>query len=248
MLTVDELPKKVQYINVDSDFVEGTNNNFSVTFGLKSNVFIEEIRDVIGVKVVDFYITQIGENGLGTDDVAKYIDILCPEVPKPAQILDERKGQVLARIPIECNFSGSSSYIKHDKQWKSFNRKTNYFNPVSIKKLNFDIYELQGDGDYVTLQPDTSFYFTLEITTIDHKTPPEDKNLRVMKSIEKLCKKIDKFNYNVQQIPKEVMAPESVKKKIPLWKVGTFIAILVGAFMYFNNKNRSLIPPAVGPS
>lgn len=247
MLTVEELPKKIQYINVDSDFVEGTNNIFAVTFGLKSNVFIEEIRDVIGIKVVDFYITQIGENGLGTDDVAKYIDIICPDVPTPAQILDERKSQVLARIPIECNFSGSSSYIKHDKQWKSFNRKTNYFNPVSLKQLNFEIYELQGDGDYVSLQPDTSFFFTLEITTIDHKAPPEDKNLRVMKSIEKLCKKIDKFNYNVQQIPREVMAPETVKKKIPLWKVGTFITILIGTFMYFN-KNRTLVHQPVLPS
>ena len=54
MLTVDELPKKVQYINVDSDFVEGTNNNFSVTFGLKSNVFIEEInRDVTTQFIID---------------------------------------------------------------------------------------------------------------------------------------------------------------------------------------------------
>lgn len=247
MLTVEELPKKVQYINIDSDFVNGTNNNFSVTFDLSSNVFIEEIRDVIGIKVVDFYITQIGENGLGTDDVAKYIDIICPEVPTSAQILDERKSQVLARIPIECNFSGSSSYVKHDKQWKSFNRKTNYFNPLSIKKLNFEIYELQGDGDYVSLQPDTSFFFTLEITTIDHKAPPEDKNLRVMKSIEKLCKKIDKFNYNIQQIPREVMAPETVKKKIPVWKVGAVIALLVGAFMYYN-RTRAPVPQPVVPS
>lgn len=245
MLTVDELPKKIQYINVDSEFVDGTNNNFSVTFDLKSNVFIEELRDVIGIKVVDFYITQIGENGLGTNDVAKYVDIICPEIPTPAQILDERKSQVLARIPIECNFSGSNDYLKHDKQWRSFNRKTNYFNPVSMKKLNFEIYELQGDGDYVRLQPDTSFFFTLEITTVDHKAPPEDKNLRVMKSIEKLCKKIDKFNYNIQQIPREVMAPETVKKKIPIWKVGAFVAVIIGLFTYFNKSRGQIHPPAV---
>ena len=67
--------KKVQYITVDSEFIIsanitqggytlGGNNNFSVNFGnssqtITSNIFMQEMRNVIGIKLVDFYVTQI---------------------------------------------------------------------------------------------------------------------------------------------------------------------------------------------
>jgi hypothetical protein len=148
--------KKVQYITIDSQFIKssnvtiggysmGGNNNFSVNFGTStsngvsygSNIFVQEMRNVIGLKVVDFYVTQIASFELGSATTAatavKYIDILCPDMPDPAQILDERKSKIFARIPLERDFSGNSNTVVNDKQWKSFNRQTNYFNPLSIK-------------------------------------------------------------------------------------------------------------------
>jgi len=141
-MLLDDIPKKVQYIIVDSDFVNGTNNTFSLDLTLQSNTHVEDMSRVLGIKMVDFYITQMGASGTGGNtDIAKYVDIVCPEIPKVAQILDERHGQVLARVPLERHFSGSNSFILRDKQWKRFQQQTNYFNPISIKKLNFTINE-----------------------------------------------------------------------------------------------------------
>ena len=137
---LDDIPKKTQYIILESGFVNGTNNNFALDLTLESNTHVEDMSRVLGIKMCDFYITQIGENdATGSNNIAKYVDIVCPEVPKVAQLLDERHGQVLARVPLERHFSGSSGLVLRDKQWRSFNRKTNYFNPISIKKLNFKI-------------------------------------------------------------------------------------------------------------
>ena len=140
MVSLQELPKKVQYVTIDSNFVTGTNNTFSFNLNLSSNTHVSDISKVCGLKVVDFYITQVGTSGTGTANGAKYIDIICEDIPKVAQILNERKGQIFARIPLERAFDGSSNLKLHDKQWKSFNRPTSLFNPISIKKLNFEMY------------------------------------------------------------------------------------------------------------
>jgi hypothetical protein len=244
MTHLHELSKKIQYINVDSEFVNGTNNVFAVEFGLKSNVFIQEMRDVISVKIVDFYITQIGGDDAGTGNTAKYVDIVCPDIPMAAQILDERKGQILARIPLERNVS-SASYVEHDKQWKHFNRHSNYFNPITIKKLSFEMYELQGNGNYVTLQPDASFFFTLEIVTIDHLAPKPDTNLRVIEAIDKLGRKIDKFNSHIKKVPVQLLQEPEPKKKIPMWYIGATIAAIGAGYYYYRTRSPSL---AVHPS
>ena len=125
-MSLDDIPKKVQYVIIDSNFVNGTNNTFSLDLQLESNTHVEDMSRVLGIKMVDFYITQVGENtsNLNTD-IAKFVDIVCPEVPKLAQILDERHGQILARVPLERHFSGSSGLVLRDKQWRSFNRQTN---------------------------------------------------------------------------------------------------------------------------
>ena len=138
-MSLDDIPKKTQYVIIDSNFVNGTNNTFSLDLQLESNTHVEDMSRVLGIKMVDFYITQVGGND-GTDtDIAKFVDIVCPEVPKVAQMLDERHGQILARVPLERHFSGSNDAIIRDKQWKSFQRQTNFFNPISIKKLNFKL-------------------------------------------------------------------------------------------------------------
>jgi hypothetical protein len=159
---------------------------------------------------------------------------VCPEIPKVAQMLDERHGQILARIPLERHFTGSDEIVLRDKQWKSFNRQTNYFNPISIKQLNFKMYEQQDDGDYTLLQPDAKWYMVLEITTVNVKEKPRDRELQILIALDKLIKKIDLLNINVQKLPDK--PPLEGSKKIPF---GFLIAILVsffGGFLWWINK------------
>ena len=237
-MSLDDIPKKVQYVILDSHFVNGTNNTFSLDLTLKSNTHVEDMGRVLGIKMVDFYITQIGENDSNLNtNVAKYVDIVCPDVPKIAQILDERHGQVLARVPLERHFTGSNGIVLRDKQWKSFNRHTNYFNPISIKKLNFEIFEHQDDGDYVKLQPDAKWYMILEITTQNVKEKPKDRELQILQALEKLLKKIDTLNQNVQKLPDK--PPEENPKK---FSFGLLVAILVsifGGFIWWVNKSSA---------
>lgn len=235
-MNTEDIIKKVQYITVDSQFIGPCNNVFTVNYGASStftfsnvtnintniyngsNVFIQEIRNVIGVKVVDFYVTQIGvnddDNNVSTQPI-KYIDILCNDIPDAGQILDERKSRIFARIPLERDFSGSSNIVVNDKQWRSFNRQTNYFNPMSIKKLNFQMWEMIGDttatggtkGTYQLLQPDASFYMILEITTIDNTVitlPKEDPTVKVVEAIQSLSAKFDTL---LETIPDAFQAP-----------------------------------------
>jgi hypothetical protein len=165
------------------------------------------------------------------------VDIVCPDIPKPAQILDERHGQVFARVPLERHFAGSNGIVLRDKQWKSFNRHQNYFNPISIKKLDFKIYEQQDDGDYSLLQPDAKWYMILEITTVNVKEKPKDRELQILQALQKLLKKIDTLNENVQKLPDK--PPEENPKK---YSFGLLVAILVslfGGFIWWVNKSSA---------
>ena len=237
-MSLDDIPKKVQYVILDSNFVNGTNNTFSLDLTLKSNTHVEDMGRVLGVKMVDFYITQVGENDSNLNtNVAKYVDIVCPDIPKPAQILDERHGQVFARVPLERHFAGSNGIVLRDKQWKSFNRHQNYFNPISIKRLDFKIYEQQDDGDYSLLQPDAKWYMILEITTVNVKEKPKDRELQILQALQKLLKKIDTLNENVQKLPDK--PPEENPKK---YSFGLLVAILVslfGGFIWWVNKSSA---------
>jgi hypothetical protein len=238
--------KKVQYLIIDSEFVNGTNNNFSVSFDITSNTFIEDTRDVIGIKVVDFYVTQVGEGGDdGRSNQAKFIDIICHDVPTVAQMLSERTGQVLCRVPLERGFNGSSNFVVHDKQWKSFTRETKYFNPITIYKLNFELWEHQGDGDYVPLQPDAEFYMVLEITTRDPVAPPEDTNLRVVEAVEKLGKKFDRLAKSIQN------PPPPPKQKIPVGYIVVILVLIAGLVYMFRRSTQvpaAAAAPIQGPS
>ena len=237
-MSLDDVPKKVQYVVVDSNFVNGTNNTFSLDLTLKSNTHVEDMSRVLGIKLVDFYITQIGDSGAsGSTNIAKFVDIVCPDIPKVAQILDERQGQILARLPLERHFSGSNNAILRDKQWRRFNQQTNYFNPISIKKLNFTINEQQDDGDYVTLQPDAKWYMILEITTQNVKEEPKDRELQILKALDKLLQKIDRLNQNVERLPDK--PPDENPKK---YSFGMLIAVLVsllGGFIWWVNKSSA---------
>ena len=237
-MSLDDIPKKVQYVILDSTFVNGTNNTFSLDLTLESNTHVEDMGRVMGIKMVDFYVTQVGENSSNLNtDIAKYVDIVCPDIPKVAQILDERHGQILARVPLERHFTGSDGIILRDKQWKSFNRQTNFFNPISIKKLNFEIYEQQDDGDYLPLQPDAKWYMILEITTVNVKEKPKDRELQILQALEKLLKKIDTLNQNVQKLPDK--PPEQNPKKFSFGILVAIIASLLGGFIWLVNKSSA---------
>ena len=237
-MSLDDVPKKVQYVVLIPNFVNGTNNTFSLDLTLKSNTHVEDMSRVLGIKIVDFYITQVGDSGAsGSTNIAKFVDIVCPDIPKVAQILDERQGQILARVPLERHFSGSNNVILRDKQWRRFNQQTNYFNPISIKKLNFTINEQQDDGDYVTLQPDAKWYMILEITTVNVKEKPKDRELQILKALEKLLQKIDRLNHNVERLPDK--PPDENPKK---YSFGILVAVLVsllGGFIWWVNKTSA---------
>jgi hypothetical protein len=246
-MSLDDLPKRVQYVMVDSGLVNGTNNNFSLDLSLKSSIHAENINQVIGLKVVEFYVTQVGgaSNVAVASNIAKFIDIKCDDIPKIAQILDERHGQILARVPLERHFSGAGADVIRDKQWKPFQRRTNLFNPISMKKLHFKMYEYQDDGDYVSLHPDTSWHMILEVTTISPKEKPRDKNVEILKALEKLTKKIEVLNHNVRKLPDR--PPEEDKKKYPFGYLMLFILTLVGGFIYMVNRGGSSpVPVGVG--
>ena len=237
-MSLDDIPKKVQYVILDSNFVTGTNNAFSLDLTLKSNTHVEDMGRVLGVKMVDFYITQVGENNSNLNtNVAKFVDIVCPDIPKPAQMLDERHGQVFARIPLERHFTGSNGIVLRDKQAKLFNRQQNYFNPISIKRLDFKIYEQQDDGDYVTLQPDAKWFMVLEITTVNVKEKPKNRELQILQALEKLLKKIDTLNENVQKLPDK--PPEENPKKYSFGLLVAILASFVGGFIWWVNKSSA---------
>ena len=137
------------------------------------------------------------------------------------QILCERSGQVFARVPLERDADGGTGYVVHDKEWKTYTHETRYFNPISIKTLNFKMFEYQGDGDYLPLQPDAEFYMVLEITTMDHTQPPDDKLVTVIENLEKISKKLDRITKIM------LKPPEPPKKKMPLMYLGGTVVFLV---------------------
>jgi len=229
--SLGDLPKKTEYIIVDSNFVRGSNNTFTVDLTLQSNTHVSDISRVVGVKMVDFYLTQIGANDSNLNtNVAKFVDIVCPDIPKVAQLLDERQGMVFARVPLERHFGGSNGVVIRDKQWKSFPRNTQYFNPISINHLNFQIYEYQDDGDYLPLQPSASWHMVLEITTIDVKEKPKNKDVQIIQLLEKLCSKIDTLNENVHRLPEP---EDKEKKKYPFIYLVMIVASILGGWLWF---------------
>ena len=222
-------------------------NDLSDTWTLVKEKYSGELTDRIGRGSVDIdndgniitagsiqtggYV-QIFEPGVLTTNIPKYIDIICEDVPKIAQMLDERHGQILARVPLERHFTQASTTILRDKQWRSFHRQTNYFNPISIQKLHFNIYEEQDDGDYLPLNPNSKFYMILEITTQNVKEKVKNRELEVLLAIEKLTEKILELNKNVERLPE----PEKPKKK---WSgkilIGIIVA-LVAVYIWYINR------------
>ena len=249
--SLQDIPKKIQYIVVDSEYVNGSNNTFSLDLTLKSNTHVEDSSRILGVKLVDFYITQVGDATPTSEntpsDIAKYVDIVCPDIPQLAQMLDERHGQIFARIPLERHYNHGSHTLLRDKQWKSFRRQTNYFNPISIKKLNFNIYEHQDDGGYHTLQPDSKWYMILEITSVDIKEKPVNKEAQILEALYALIGKIDLLHTSVQRLPNKEEAEniliQTKRKKFSFnYIIIAFVTLLAGYVYYINKVRASIVP------
>ena len=225
---------KIQYIMVDSDLVSDP-SSFTLDLNQESNLHCEGINQVIGIKLVDFYITQVGSSGSGTGPAAKYIDILCKDIPKVAQILDERNGQTFARIPLERAFYGSSSFKQHDKQWFPFERKTTLFNPINIQKLNFDIKKMRGDDEYRPLGNDSSWYMILEIITRVEReeSKPEEQDEEEAKKEEESDSKVEKYT---------IHGTENKAEDVDRWNaiVSIIFIILVGFVLLLIPKRKPL--------
>jgi len=232
-MDLDRWSKRTQYLTVDSDFVDVDNGSFTLEFGFSSNVFLQEMRDVVHVRLVDFYASGI--NG----DTVKYVDILAPDIPLSAQTLDERNGQIFARIMNERGFDGDM-----DKQAKLFSRTVSFFNPISFKNLRFSLFESHNDGVYLPLSSGTQFHMVLEIVTLDHLNPPVDNNFKLINAIDHLVQKIDEL---IAAFPKE---DPTKKKKIPLvYLAGALIAVF-GLWYYFSRPSSpigSSVPLAPPP-
>jgi hypothetical protein len=175
------------------------------------------------------------------------VDIICPDIPQRAQMLDERHGQIFARIPLERHYNHGSHTILRDKQWRSFRRQTNYFNPISIKKLNFKIYEHQDDGGYHTLQPDSKWYMILEVTSVDIKEKPVNKEAQILEALYALIGKIDLLHESVQRLPNKEEAEniliQTKRKKFSFnYIIIAFVTLLAGYIYYVNKVRASIIP------
>ena len=234
-MSLDSLPKKIQYLIIDSNYItQGTKNNFSINFGYDSNTFVQEMKDVIGIHIVDFYVTQVGTNDNGITDAAKFIDIYCPDIPTPAQLLSEQSGHIFARIPLERNFGGSNSIVVYDKQGRIHPRNKNLFNPISIKNLSFQLYEYQGDGDYELLKNTTDFYMILEITTIDHKE--KQKNDKLEETIGKLNNILEKL---VPPEPETQIIHDKKDEIIPKYYIWGIVGIMCLCVLFLLFRRRS---------
>jgi hypothetical protein len=220
----DKWAKKTQYITIDSSFINGSPSDFQVSFGQNSNVFIQEMKNIIGIKLVDFFVSGID----GTDNM-KFIDILCPTVPMCAQTLDERNGRIFARIATERDFKDDT-----DKHGKLTPVKTVFFNPISIQHLKFQLYSSHSDGSYIPFASGPSFFMILEVTSLDFIKPHFDTNIRVTRAIEKLT---DKVNDLILLVPKD---PER-HKKFPAWALFVIIG-LIGLLVYFFIFKKAPLP------
>jgi len=162
-------------------------------------------------------------------------------------MLDERHGQIFARIPLERHYNHGSHTILRDKQWRSFRRQTNYFNPISIKKLNFNIYEHQDDGGYHTLQPDSKWYMILEVTSVDIKEKPVNREAQILEALYALIGKIDLLHESVQRLPNKEEAENILvqvkRKKFSFnYIIIAFVTLLAGYIYYVNKVRASIIP------
>jgi hypothetical protein len=117
-------------------------------------------------------------------------------------------------------------------------RKTNYFNPISIKKLDFSFYELGADDVYQGLQNSREWTITLEITTIDTKEKPRNRELQILDALDRLMVKIGDLNHNVKKLPDAEQLEKARKetKKYPFSYLVLMIVLILAGVYYITSK------------
>jgi hypothetical protein len=72
------------------------------------------------------------------------------------------------------------------------------------------------------------------LTTVNVKEEPKDRELQILKALDKLLQKIDRLNQNVERLPDK--PPDENPKK---YSFGLLVAVLVsilGGFIWWVNK------------
>jgi len=88
----------------------------------------------------------------------------------------------------------------------------------------------------VTLQPDAKWYMILEITTVNIKEKPRDRELQILLALDKLINKIELLNINVQKLPDK--PPSENPKKYSFGLLIALIASAFGGFLWWVNKPK----------
>lgn len=233
-------PKKTQLISLDSrNATTGTTDQCQFRFGLESNVFIESMKDVVGVRLLDFYITQTGGTAGGTQNLAKIVDIELDEVPMRGQILDASLGRIFARVPLESSTNSSiQASGEVGEQWKGLcETPTRYFNPIALDRLTFRLTQV-GDAERAPVPCSAWWYMCLELTTLDHEAPKPDR----------LANAIDKLSRHIQEMPApQIVMPKPPEPKIALWKILVPLLLAVGGLFWWKNSPPRPVAPTNMP-
>ena len=219
-MNFENVPKKTQLISLDSN--QRTSGTVSeCIFDLRSHdskIFLENLTDVIGVRLVDYHVSNISN--------AYVVDIQIDEIPTRGQILDQEFGQLFARIPIDRVGTDALSQSVDPSHNKSMYR---YFSPISLPKVTIRQTQLEeADRDRTLLQTSCGWYMILEITTIDHEAPKPD---RLEKAIEELTRHIKDM-----PSPQIIQPITEQSKKIPLWKLIIPILMFMGGLFWFTRR------------
>jgi hypothetical protein len=77
----------------------------------------------------------------------------------------------------------------------------------------------------------------LEITTVNVKEKPKDRELQILRALEKLLKKIDVLNENVQKLPDK--PPEETPKKYSFGLLVVLLVMIFSSFIWWVNKSSA---------
>ncbi len=86
----------------------------------------------------------------------------------------------------------------------------------------------------------------IEITTIDVKEKPRNKEVQILEALDRLMSKIDNLNHNVKKLPDADQLEKARKetKKYPFSYLVIMIVLILGGVYYIMPKQTSMPPPS----
>ena len=169
------------------------NNNFVLNFMQpvsSSNIMLREVDSVIGLKIIDFYVSNATTSTLTSTNI-QYIDVLCPTLPTIGQIQDQRNGIIFDRIFLERDEN-----TIYSKTYKPYYRKDTLFNPIPLSKIHLKLYNMKPINTYELLDPNVAFSMTLEVVTLNPRHIEDD----LTNSIKALNKSISRIKFIPQYL------------------------------------------------